>query len=236
MTFVSHSFCLSRGLRSALSRSLSAFFFSLSLFCPPISWSAPANAENAPVLPNVRDVSVRPGFTFSIADLDGDSRPDLAEVQLGEGGLANSLYRIELHLSHAGPQSISLVAPAGGLRINARDVNGDSVPDLVVSTAWTNRPVAIYLNDGHGRFSHASPTSFPAAFEVPTFRLHSASNILSASLGAPPDSRPASSSVNPWPFEIPRPKGLLALQAPALLSGSFLVSSRVRAPPFAPHS
>ena len=44
-----------------------------------------------------------------------------------------------------------------------RDVNGDNALDLVVTTAWLNRPVAVLVNDGHGNFAVSDPGSFPAA-------------------------------------------------------------------------
>jgi hypothetical protein len=106
----------------------------------------------------------RAGLPFAIADFDGDSRPDLARVETGPGDFANSEYWIQLRFSSLEWESIRLVAPAGGLRISARDVNGDASVDLIVSTVWSNRPVAIYLNDGHGSFVRAEPSAFPRAF------------------------------------------------------------------------
>ena len=106
----------------------------------------------------------RSGSPFAIADFDGDSRLDFASVETGHSDFANTEYWIRLRLNTAGWESIRLVAPSGGLQLTARDVNGDESVDLVVSTAWSNRPVAIYLNDGHGAFTHAEPGAFPEAF------------------------------------------------------------------------
>ena len=64
----------------------------------------------------------------------------------------------------AGRQFFRLVAPAGGLLIEARDVNGDHTVDLVFTSAWFRQPVAVLLNDGHGRFLRAEPGAFPGAF------------------------------------------------------------------------
>ncbi len=104
------------------------------------------------------------GLPFAIADFDGDSRPDVARVETGPSDFTNSEYWIQLRFSSLEWKSIRLVAPAGGLRISARDVNGDASVDLIVSTVWSNRPVAVYLNDGHGSFTHAEPAAFPEAF------------------------------------------------------------------------
>src|SRR5258708_10878509 len=49
----------------------------------------------------------------------------------------------------------------------ARDVNGDSFLDVVITTLWTNKPVAILLNDGLGNFTYTTPSEFQSAFAAP---------------------------------------------------------------------
>jgi hypothetical protein len=102
---------------------------------------------------------------FAVADFDGDRRPDMARVEYGQDGSLGTQYWIQLQLTHSGWQLIGVVAPFGGLRVAASDVNGDHAVDLVLTTAWLNRPVAILLNDGHGRFRAEQPSAFPAAFD-----------------------------------------------------------------------
>jgi hypothetical protein len=101
---------------------------------------------------------------FAIEDFDGDSRPDIATVLEGRSGSADNHYRIRFQLSSGGSQNIDLTAPVGGLDISSRDVNGDDFLDLVVTTAGTNRPVAVLLNDGAGNFTASDPSEFPGAF------------------------------------------------------------------------
>jgi hypothetical protein len=60
------------------------------------------------------------GSQLAISDFDGDSHPDLASVQAGVTASGSTDYWIQLQLSAAGRQSIRLVAPAGGLLIEAR--------------------------------------------------------------------------------------------------------------------
>jgi|SRR4029077_8219904 hypothetical protein len=105
---------------------------------------------------------------IAIADFDGDSRPDLASVEAGPSSLRNTRYWIAFHLSAGAGWIVGITAPTGGLQIATVDVNGDSFPDVVVTTAWTNQPVAILLNDGLGNFTPSSPSEFPNAFAAST--------------------------------------------------------------------
>src|SRR5271170_4637323 len=116
-------------------------------------------------IPHAPAASVGPGAQFAIADLDGDLRPDLASIQAEPNSSGTTNYWVQLQLSTTGWQSIPVVAPAGGLRIETRDVNGDNAIDLVLAEAWFDRPVAVFLNNGHGGFSRAEPNAFPGAFQ-----------------------------------------------------------------------
>lgn len=101
---------------------------------------------------------------FTIADFDGDRRPDLAVVEAGPDGVRDSLYWISFRLSSGVSQSLGVTAPRGGLQISSQDVNSDGFLDVVVTTLWTNRPIAVLLNDGRGNFHLSEPSSFPEAF------------------------------------------------------------------------
>jgi hypothetical protein len=101
---------------------------------------------------------------FAIADFDGDNRPDLASVHIGQSSVRGTRYWIAFDLSSGTRQTVGITAPTGGLQITSRDVNGDSFPDVIVTTAWTNKPVAILLNDGFGNFTTSNPSEFRSAF------------------------------------------------------------------------
>jgi hypothetical protein len=101
------------------------------------------------------------GARFAIADFDGDLKPDLATVHAGGSNARTTHYSIRFELSTGPAHSISLIAPTGGLQIVPQDVNGDRIPDLIVSTKWLNRLVAVLLNDGHGNFTLTDPSAFP---------------------------------------------------------------------------
>lgn len=129
------------------------------------------------------------GQQLAISDFDGDLNPDLASVQAGLTTPGGTDYWIQLQLSAAGRQSIRLVAPAGGLLIEARDVNGDHAVDLILTTSL-NQPVAVFLNDGHGSFSRVAPSVFPGAFGNPLANWASAADQGADAVGVPPQSRP----------------------------------------------
>lgn len=101
---------------------------------------------------------------FAVADFDGDNRPDLAVFQVRQSSVSATRYSIVFGLSTGWRQTIGVEAPAGGLYLIPRDINGDGRPDLFVTTTWTGRPVAVLLNDGDGRFTKVSPSVFPGVF------------------------------------------------------------------------
>jgi hypothetical protein len=170
--------CVRRSLLSPLLCALLLFVFGF------VGGSASAEeARNAAVAP------VGSGPQLAISDFDGDLEPDLARVEAGVTTSGSTDYWIHLQLSAAGRQSIRLVAPAGGLLIEARDVNGDHAVDLILSTSL-RQPVAVFLNDGHGSFSRVAPSAFPEAFSNPLTNWASASDQATDAVGVPPQSRP----------------------------------------------
>lgn len=100
------------------------------------------------------------GAHFAIADFDGDWKPDLAEVETSDLRRFGSGYSVRLHFSASADVSFLVTAPTGGIRLAARDVNGDNLPDLVVSSILDQHVVAVLLNQGHGQFSRAEPAFF----------------------------------------------------------------------------
>ena len=100
------------------------------------------------------------GAHFAIADFDGDWKPDLAEVETSDFRRFGSNYSVRLHFSANADVSFLVNAPSGGIRLAARDVNGDNLPDLVVSSILDQHVVAVLLNQGHGQFSRAEPAFF----------------------------------------------------------------------------
>jgi hypothetical protein len=130
------------------------------LWCFVIGLASPTEAVAASPQSAVTS-SAGVNSPFAIADFDGDRKPDLATVEVERvDSSSNMRYSIRFQLSAGIAQAIGVTAPAGGLHIVPRDVNGDHALDLLVSTAWLHQPVAVLLNDGHGNFTLSDPTAF----------------------------------------------------------------------------
>lgn len=129
---------------------------------------------------------------FTLADFDGDFRPDLATVQPGPYNGDGTHYSVQVRLSATVGHSIEVIGPAGGLRIRAVDVNnGNHFIDLVLTTAWFRQPVAILINDGNGNFSQVPPSAFPDAFTEPGAEFVSACDLCPQDVGVLLQQRPA---------------------------------------------
>ncbi|SRR6266566_724896 len=142
--------------------SSTAFCVALLLWCALIGLSPLGRAAS---LPESSSGSSRPvASQFTISDFDGDNRPDLASVQTGHSGFGDTRYFVDFRLTTGLRQTIGVTAPAGGLQLTSRDINGDSYPDVIVTTFWTNQPVAVLLNDGRGNFTQSDSSAFAGAF------------------------------------------------------------------------
>jgi hypothetical protein len=173
---------------------------------------------------------VSPGPQLAISDFDGDLRPDLASVQTGATASGSTDYWIQLQLSASGRQSIRLVAPAGGLLIEARDVNGDHAVDLILSTSF-REPVAVFLNDGHGSFSRVTPSAFPGAFNKPLTSWVSASDQAMDTAAVPAQLRPGICRTAKALANIQSKADSISGLRTGFTLDSFLVSQAGRAPP-----
>jgi hypothetical protein len=131
----------------------------LAVACPCASAASSRVQNISPAIPRL-------SAQFAVADFDGDQRPDFADVETGQGDSQNALYWIAFHLSSGPRRSLGVAAPAGGVEIAPLDVNADGYLDVVVTTHWTRRPVAVLLNDGRGNFRLSSPASFSQAFRL----------------------------------------------------------------------
>ena len=215
--------------RTASGRTRRSLFSALSCALLFLFGFASASAANE----QTRSAAAAPassGQQLAISDFDGDLNPDLASVQAGLTTSGSTDYWIQLQLSAAGRQSIRLVAPAGGLLIEARDVNGDHAVDLILTTSF-REPVAVFLNDGHGSFSRVAPSVFPGVFSNPRTNWASALDQGAEAVGVPPQSRPGILQAAKLLTNI-RPRADSIFRAGAGFAVDFfLVSHAGRAPP-----
>ncbi len=167
---------------------------------------------------------------FAIADFDGDSQPDLATVEVGQITASRARYWILFKLT-AGPQQfIGVTAPVGGIEIAPRDVNGDRSLDLIVTTTWLNRPVAVLLNDGHGNFTLRDPVAFPATVWSYETSLYPA-NIEIRDVAAVFTRLPGHFARNEKISEVPQTSGRPIFEISHDLAFSVAISVLGRAPP-----
>jgi hypothetical protein len=206
----------------------SRFLWVLLLLFIVSACSGPAEAEE---IQNRPAPSVGPGLTSAIADFDGDHRLDLASIEPGQSVSGTSTYWIQFQFSAAERQSVRLVAPAGGLRIEARDVNGDHAVDLIFTTAWFREPVAILLNDGHGKFSRAELTAFPGICSEPGTNLASSKRLAADAVVLPLQSRVGVDEANASPFQSRLVAGSILTSSSGFPIEPFLFFSAGRAPP-----
>jgi hypothetical protein len=106
---------------------------------------------------------------WTVADFDGDSQPDVATTRMEARG-AGYVYWLELDLSTNRKDDSSLaqanlpsaVSSIFGLHLTPRDVDGDHDLDIVVTMGITRQPVAVWINDGKGRFEEGDLSAYPA--------------------------------------------------------------------------
>lgn len=192
--------------------------------CGPCASSAAASSAHKVSLGG-------PGLHSTFADFDGDVRPDVVTLHSDNSRSGTSNYAIDLQLSTTGRKSIRFVGPSGGLRIEARDVNGDHIVDLVLASAWQQTPVAVYLNDGHGDFSRAAVSAFPEAFDRSPANWSSSSCSPNDSVGAPPRPKSISSVTADAKHSCQISEDFIVPVLASLPPTSFLRSLQGRAPP-----
>ncbi len=102
-------------------------------------------------------------------DLDGDHRSDTAVTKL-----SGSTLKIKIHLSGINSRVVlsTVVRYEPGLMLVAYDVDNDKKVDLVLTSIFSVRPVAVWLNGSNGRFKKASGwiAAFPIHEDGPQIR------------------------------------------------------------------
>jgi hypothetical protein len=145
--------CSSNEFRTLLLAMLFCGALSATGLCTEMAREIPADQEASSCFSTVLN-----------ADFDGDSKPDVA---IGRShGLG---YTIEIQLTTRLAKSYFSLPDRGvGTRIFAYDIDKDSYQDLIITSATSLLPIAVFLGDGKGHFREAKPWTFlPFGLDTP---------------------------------------------------------------------
>jgi hypothetical protein len=102
---------------------------------------------------------------WTAADFDGDNQPDLAITEAkGRNGYILDVRlstNLESGLRSQQPELPVLSTSPFGLHLTPRDVDRDHDLDIVITVGIARQPMAVWINDGQGRFAEGDLTSFP---------------------------------------------------------------------------
>src|SRR5262247_3591456 len=91
-------------------------------------------------------------------DLDGDHIPETATIRQ-----RGYVYHVNIHFTSGRPKlhlTTYVSEGVAALTLQTRDINNDSKDDLVITSATSIRPIAIWLNQGKSKFQKISSWSY----------------------------------------------------------------------------
>lgn len=109
------------------------------------------------------------GSFVASADLDGDSRPDVASAGPSRRDAAGYALDITIRLSSLQTGAVTVRTSRAADRLFLRDLDGDSDGDLIVES-FDREPLAIVLNDGGGHFHQGNLDDYRAKLRRPESR------------------------------------------------------------------
>jgi hypothetical protein len=91
-------------------------------------------------------------------DLDGDQIPETVTIRQ-----RGYVYQVNIHFTTGRPKlhlTTYLTESGAGLTVQTADINNDRKNDLVITSATSIRPLAIWLNQGKSKFQKISSWSY----------------------------------------------------------------------------
>ncbi len=163
-----------------------------------------ANSVFAADPPSRRHISYR---TQLGQDLDDDHKPETATIrQIGP------LYQVSIHFTSGRPKvhlTTRISQGVAGLTFQTADVNNDNKRDLLIVSATSVQPIAVWLNQGRARFKRTNAAFFAGVNRYTGSAYHAKSNT---------QPQPAGNlSVDPLPQAIPTEKYVTVNNAAATL-------------------
>jgi len=104
-------------------------------------------------------------------DLDGDHIPETATIR--ECG---HLYQVSIHFTTGRPKlhlKTYVTEDIAGLSFQTTDINNDNKGDLVIISATSLRPIAVWLNQGRAKFKKVNSSLYGAVgrYYGPVYRV-----------------------------------------------------------------
>ena len=108
------------------------------------------------------------GASWTLGDFDGDGLADLLTSSIETLGPSGYGHRIQIRSGSGAAigASFQVFGSTPGLTLLARDIDGDHDLDLIVTNSYSNRPIGIWINDGHGVFTQAGESSYSASIWI----------------------------------------------------------------------
>jgi FG-GAP repeat len=190
-------------------------------------------APTAAQIPGFRlGTAARPfAWSTAVGDLNADGRPDFAIADRIGRRAAGFAYAIELTIAGGPSESVAFDSDQDSLTVTLRDVDRDRDLDVVVTATLSRSIVAVWLNDGTGRFRRAAPETLEASWRASSSALTDRPRPEITVDESIARSGPDGVSADDACADLPLPISTLATCGPFRTARASLSALRPRAPP-----